>query len=75
MILKKLYPAHDSDGKCYEVHVYAEQEPMAASHPSLIEKLVLICTAEGHELRVLAHGRYEIIETAAILHSSHPDAI
>lgn len=73
LILKRLYCAQGSDGKTYEVHVYAKPADQAeAAH---IEHLAKICTAEGQALNVLGHGRYEIIETGVRLTASDPQAI
>ena len=73
LILKRLYSAHGSDGKTYEVHVYARPaDPAEAAH---IEHLAKICTAEGEALKVLGHGRYEIVETGVRLTTSDPQAI
>ncbi len=73
LILKRLYSAHGSDGKTYEVHVYAKPaDPAEAAH---IEHLAKICTADGQALRVLGRGRYEIIETGVRLTASDTQAI
>ncbi|MGA9422965.1 MAG: hypothetical protein WBW61_11425 [Rhodanobacteraceae bacterium] len=76
MILKKLYAAHGSDGKTYEIHVYAE--PVDASDKTkhaAIETLTTICTSAGQPLHVLGKGHYEISETGITLRSDDPEAI
>jgi hypothetical protein len=73
LILKRLYSAHGSDGKTYEVHVYAKPPDPAEGAP--IEHLAKICTADGQALNVLGHGRYEIVETGVRLTASDPQAI
>lgn len=76
MVLKKLYAAHGSDGKQYEVHVYAEtlhEEGHADGAP--LEHLTTICTSTGQTLKVLGHGRYEIVDTGVILTSHDREAI
>ena len=76
MILKRLYSARGSDGQTYEVHVYAEPAGEAAhEHKAPVEHLALICTAEGQKLKVLGHGRYQIIDTGVLLTASDPMAI
>lgn len=76
MVLKKLFPAHGSDGHEYEVHVYAETVHEGA-HPSdlPIEHLTTIVTSTGLALRILGHGRYEIEKTGVILTSHDAEAI
>jgi hypothetical protein len=77
MILKRLYSARGSDGQQYEVHVYAEPAGDVAhhAHAAPVEKLCKICTATGQELRVLGHGRYQIVESGVTLTASDPQAI
>lgn len=72
MILKYLYHARGSDGKDYEVHVYAEPANGGNAH---IERLVKVCLADGGELRVVAKRRYEIVATGVTLEASDPHAI
>jgi hypothetical protein len=76
MVLKRLFPAHGSDGRDYEVHVYAETVHEGV-HPSAlpIEHLTTIVTSTGLGLRILGHGRYRIEDTGVILTSHDPDAI
>ena len=77
MILKRLYSARGSDGKQYEVHVYAEPagDVPHHAHATPVEHLSKICTADGKALRVLGHGRYEIEETGVRLTASDPQAV
>lgn len=76
MILKRLYSARGSDGQKYEVHVYAEPAGEAAHHHEApVEHLTTICTSTGQALRVLGHGRYQIIDTGVFLTSSDAQAI
>jgi hypothetical protein len=74
MILKRLYAAHGSDGKAYEIHVYAEPVPAGTHHPTM-EALSLICTSAGEALHVVGKGRYQIIGSGVMLHSEDPEAI
>ena len=76
MVLKRLYAAQGSDGKHYEVHVYAETVHEAENgNATAIEHLSAICTSTGQSLKVLGHGRYEIEETGVILTSHDHEAI
>jgi len=72
MVLKHLYHAHGSDGKDYEVHVYAEPASHENAH---IERLVKVCLADGGELRVISKGHYEIVATGVTLEANDPHAI
>ncbi|MGA9341880.1 MAG: hypothetical protein WBV61_06050 [Rhodanobacteraceae bacterium] len=77
MFLKKLYAAHGSDGKLYEIHVYAEAVDAPgkkAAHPSM-EALTTICTSAGETLEVLGKGHYEIPDTGVTLRSDDPEAV
>ncbi|HET6546048.1 MAG TPA: hypothetical protein VFG55_04795 [Rhodanobacteraceae bacterium] len=76
MILKKVYAAHGSDGKTYEIHVYAEPTATAGSAKHMpMDVLSTICTSSGQTLRVLAKGRYQIADTDIVLESVDPEAI
>lgn len=76
MVLKKLYAALGSDGRHYEVHVYAETVHKAGDGDTpAMEHLTTICTSTGQALKVLGHGRYEIEETGVILTSHDHEAI
>src|SRR5580658_7107730 len=70
VFLKKSYPAHGSDGKTYEVHVYfetpAEQD---SDHVAPFEKISSLRTAEGAELRMIGKGHYEIADSGISLMS------
>ena len=72
-ILKRLYPAHGSDGVTYEVHVYVEPPDPHAGAP--IEKISKLVLADGRELRVLAHRHYAIAGEDVTMHAEDPDAI
>ena len=75
MILKRLYSALGSDGKTYEVHVYAERTGDVTHHEAPVEHLALICTADGQLLEVLGHGRYRIVDSGVTLTASDSMAI
>jgi hypothetical protein len=72
MVLKHLYHARGDDGKDYEVHVYVEPASHENAH---IERLAKICLADGGELRVLGHQRYQIVATGVLLQAHDPEAI
>lgn len=72
MILKKLFHAHGSDGKTYEIHVYVEPASHENAH---IEKLARIMLADGGELRMISKGHYEVVATGVTLESHEPDAL
>lgn len=76
MVLKKLFPAHGSDGCEYEVHVYAQtvHERAEPSDPP-IERLSKVVTSTGQALEILGHGRYRIEENGVVLTSHDPEAI
>lgn len=73
LILKRLYSARGSDGATYEVHVYAR--PADPAHGDTVDHLAKICTADGDELRVLGHGRYQVVATGVFLTASDPQAV
>lgn len=76
MVLKKLYAAQGSDGREYEVRVYAETVHEGTNPSDLpIEHLSTIVTSTGQALKILGHGRYEIEETGVLLTSHDPEAI
>jgi hypothetical protein len=72
LVLKHVYPAHGSDGKTYEVHVYAESAD--DGHPP-IEKLKSVVLADGRDLRVVGKGRYELPDGTLMLESHDHEAI
>jgi hypothetical protein len=72
LVLKHVYPAHGSDGKTYEVHVYAESAD--DGHPP-IEKLKSVVLADGRDLRVVGKGHYELPDGSLKLESHDPEAI
>jgi len=72
LVLKHVYPAHGSDGKTYEVHVYAESAD--DGHPP-IEKLKSVVLADGRDLRVVGKGRYELPDGTLTLESHDHEAI
>jgi hypothetical protein len=72
LVLKRLYHAHGSDGKDYEVHVYVEPASHENAH---IERLAKVCLADGGELRVLSKRHYEVVATGVRLEAHDPDAI
>jgi hypothetical protein len=73
LVLKRVYPAHGSDGKTYEVHVYAESAD--AAHGAPIEKLKSVVLADGRDLRVVGKGHYELADGTLTLESHDHDAI
>jgi hypothetical protein len=76
MVLKKLYAAHGSDGRDYEIHVYAETVHEGKDPADLpIEHLTTIVTSTGQPLKVLGHGRYQIEDSGVVLTSQDPEAI
>jgi hypothetical protein len=72
MVLKHLYHARGSDGRDYEVHVYAEPASRDNAH---IERLARVCLADGRDLRVLSRRHYEVVATGVRLETSDPDAV
>lgn len=72
MVLKRLYHAHGSDGRDYEVHVYVEPASHTNAH---IERLAKVCLADGGALRVLSKGHYEVAASGVRLEASDPDAV
>ncbi len=72
MVLKRLYHAHGSDGRDYEIHVYVEPACHANAH---IERLAKVCLSDGGELRVVSKGHYEIVATGVRLEARDPEAI
>ncbi|HEY6984523.1 MAG TPA: hypothetical protein VH375_00460 [Rhodanobacteraceae bacterium] len=74
LVLKHVYHAHGSDGKTYDVHVYAESADTSAGGAP-IEKLKSVNLADGRELRVLAKGQYELADGSLKLQSHDPEAI
>lgn len=76
VFLKKSYPAHGSDGKTYEVHVYFETPTEKESgQVAPFEKIASLRTAEGTDLRMIGKGHYEIPDSGISLMSTSPDAI
>jgi hypothetical protein len=73
LVLKHVYPAHGSDGKTYEVHVYAESADPEHGNP--VEKLKSVVLADGRELRVTAKGHYEVRDGSLTLESHDHEAI
>ncbi|MET0231875.1 MAG: hypothetical protein ABW186_13155 [Rhodanobacteraceae bacterium] len=74
LVLKRVYPAHGSDGKTYEVHVYAESADAEHGHAP-IEKLKSVVLADGRELRVVRKGHYALADGSLTLESHDHDAI
>lgn len=72
LVLKSIYPAHGSDGKTYEIHVYAESAD--DGHPP-IEKLKSVMLADGRDLRVVRKGHYELPDGSLTFESHDHDAI
>lgn len=73
LVLKHVYPAHGSDGRKYEVHVYAESADPEHGRP--VEKLKSVVLADGRDLRVVAKGHYELPDGSLTLESHDPEAI
>lgn len=73
LVLKHVYPAHGSDGKTYDVHVYAESADPQHGVPT--EKLKSVVLADGRDLRVTAKGHYELPDGSLTLESHDPEAI
>jgi hypothetical protein len=73
LVLKHVYPAHGSDGKTYDVHVYAESADPVHGAPT--EKLKSVVLADGRDLRVTAKGHYELPDGSLKLESHDPEAI
>lgn len=74
LVLKRVYPAHGSDGAIYEIHVYAESAD-ADDGGAPIEKLKSVMLADGRDLRVVGHGRYELPDGSLTLESHDHEAI
>jgi hypothetical protein len=74
LVLKHVYPAHGSDGKTYEVHVYAESADADHGHAP-IEKLKSVVLADGRDLRVVGKGHYELPDGTLTLESHDHEAI
>jgi hypothetical protein len=74
LVLKRVYAAHGSDGKAYEVHVYAEA-PEPGDGGAAIEKLKSVCLADGRDLRVVGKGHYELPDGSLRLESHDHEAI
>ena len=72
LVLKHVYPAHGSDGKTYEVHVYAESTDDGHAP---IEKLKSVMLADGRDLRVVGKGHYELPDGSLTLESHDHEAI
>jgi hypothetical protein len=73
LVLKHVYPAHGSDGKVYDIHVYAESADPQHGQP--VEKLKSVCLADGRDLRVTSKGHYELPDGSLKLESHDPEAI
>ncbi len=74
LVLKHVYHAHGSDGKTYDVHVYAESAD-TSDGGAPIEKLKSVNLADGRELRVVGKGHYELADGSLKLESHDPEAI
>jgi hypothetical protein len=74
LVLKRVYHAHGSDDKTYEVHVYAELADVA-NGGAQIEKLKSVSLADGRELRVVGKGHYELSDGSLKFESHDPEAI
>ena len=74
LVLKHVYPAHGSDGRTYEIHVYAESADAEHDHAP-IEKLKSVMLADGRDLRVIGKGHYELPDGSLTLESHDHDAI
>ena len=74
LVLKYVYPAHGSDGKTYEVHVYAESAD-AEGGGAPIETLKSVTLADGRDLRVASKGHYALPDGSLTLESHDPHAI
>ena len=74
LVLKRVYPAHGSDGKTYEIHVYAESADAEHNHAP-IEKLKSVMLADGRDLRVASKGHYELPDGTLTLESHDPEAV
>jgi len=74
LVLKHVFHAHGSDGKTYDVHVYAESaEPEGGGAP--IEKLKSVNLADGRELHMISKGHYELPDGSLTLESHEHEAI
>lgn len=73
LVLKHVYPARGSDGKTYEIHVYAESADPEHGNP--IERLTSVCLADGRDLRVTAKGHYALLDGSLTFESHDPEAI
>ena len=74
LVLKHVYHAQGSDGKTYDVHVYAESADTSGGGAP-IEKLKSVNLADGRPLRVVAKGHYELADGSLKLESHDPEAI
>jgi hypothetical protein len=73
LVLKHVLHARGSDGRAYEVHVYAESADPANGAP--IEKLKGVYLADGRELKVVAKGHYALPDGSLALESHDHEAI
>ncbi len=73
LVLKHVYSARGSDGKSYDIHVYAESADRAHGNP--IETLKSVCLADGRDLRVTAKGHYQLADGSLTFESHDPQAI
>ncbi len=72
LVLKHLYHARGSDGRDYEVHVYAEP---AHKDNAWIERIAKVCLSDGSELRVLSRHHYQIVASGVTLETGDAEAI
>lgn len=73
LVLKHVFHAHGSDGRTYDVHVYAESADPDSGAP--IEKLKGVYLADGRELKIVAKGHYALADGSLKLESHDAEAI